>query len=383
MPRSGLKAVTESIDCRLDPVDVFRSIKSRPYSFFLDSACDAKKLGRFSIIGCDPFLVFRSKGESIELKYRDGRARSLKGNPFPVIKNLLKKYEITGGPGQVPFTCGAVGYFAYDMKDFIEDLPDNSKDDLNTWDCVLGFYDSAIIYDNLKRRYYISSINLKDKCVRHSEVNLKAFLETRYPEEKLACLPSKLLQVGRRGIKNTDSSALPGLQNDGPNILRQSSGCLKSNFSKRSYASVVKKAKEYIKSGDIYQVNISQRFQTKFCADPFDLYLRLRSCSPAPFASYLNFGDTAILSSSPERFLLKRGDRIETRPVKGTRPRGKDSAHDRALKLELEKSDKDMAEHIMIVDLERNDLGRICEYGSIYPTESVITEKYSNVVLVR
>ncbi len=259
----------------------------------------------------------------------------------------MKKYDVSKCAKGLPFTGGAVGYLSYDMKEFIEYLPDRSKDDLGIWDSILGFYDSVIIYDNLKRRYYISKIDAGEKA--------------------------------RPDMEELVSTGLSGTPDEKPAEIRMPGDGLRSNFTKRAYASAVKKSKAYIKKGDVYQVNISQRFQISLSEDPYDLYLRLRKCSPAPFASYLNFDDVAILSSSPERYLLKRGDYVETRPIKGTRPRGQNAARDRALKAELENSSKDMAEHIMIVDLERNDLGRICEYGSIRPTESAITEKYANV----
>jgi para-aminobenzoate synthetase component 1 len=152
-----------------------------------------------------------------------------------------------------------------------------------------------------------------------------------------------------------------------------------SNFSRAQYMRAVRRAKDYIREGDIYQVNISQRFEAALPEDPIDLYRRLRKVSPAPFAAYLGFGEFAILSSSPERFICKRGRRIETRPIKGTRPRGSDPAADEALRSELAHSAKDAAEHVMIVDLERNDLGRICEYGSVGPTGSPAIEKYAQV----
>jgi para-aminobenzoate synthetase component 1 len=234
------------------------------------------------------------------------------------------------------------------MKRFIEDLPATSKDDLKLPDCILGFYDSVIIYDNLKGRCYISSLGISKR--------------------RSHALEGAIVSAYSADVYKGDHR-----------FRRSSFYNLRSNFSKRSYAAAVNRAKEYIRKGDIYQVNISQRFKADFSGDPFDLYVRLRSCSPAPFASYLNFGDVAILSSSPERFLLKRNGRVETRPIKGTRPRGHDAMLDRFLEAELKNSGKDMAEHIMIVDLERNDLGRICEYGSVRPTESAIIERYANV----
>lgn len=330
-----------------NPLDIFRSISHRPYSFFLDSACGPEKLGRFSFMGCDPFLVFKSKGDSIRLE-SSGRTECLKGDPFPVLKRLLKKYEAVDHPKELPFIGGAVGYFSYDLKSFIEDLPCAAKDDLDLSDCILGFYDSVVVYDNLKKRSYLSNLGIS----KEPSVNLKDMISS----------------AGRRKANPDDSSI--------DDVTYRN---LRSNFSKQSYLAAVRKAKEYIRKGDIYQVNISQRFRAELSGDPFDLYMRLRASSPAPFGAYLNFGDMKLLSSSPERFLLKRGDYIETRPIKGTRPRGRSAAVDKALETELKNSAKDMAEHIMIVDLERNDLGRVCKYGSVRPTESMIIEKYANV----
>ena len=152
-----------------------------------------------------------------------------------------------------------------------------------------------------------------------------------------------------------------------------------SNFTKDSYIKTIKKAKEYIKAGDIYQVNLSQRFKFTLDVDPFDLYRVLRAINPAPFASFLNFGDVKIISASPERFLKKEGCRIQTRPVKGTRPRGESPSEDNRLKEELLASVKDRAENLMIIDLERNDLGRICEYGSVHVTKFMACEEYATV----
>ena len=333
--------VIEKIDNSLPPAGLFDALQDYPYLFFLDSALSDKRLGRFSILGCEPFLIFKSKGSSVLLEYHDGKRESFNANPFLALKDIFKKHRCGNSYKDLPFTSGGVGYFSYDMKDFIEELPNISADDLGLPDCVMGFYDTVIIHDNLKDATYIAS---KSSC--------------RLNEFK-----------GR--IRNIVSS--------GSSFSDGAPAKLRSNFSKSGYIKTIKRAKQYIKKGDIYQVNLSQRFEADLKMAPPRLYAKLRSVSPAPFASYLGFEDVAILSSSPERFLLKRGEHIETRPIKGTRPRGKDKESDSLLESELKRSVKDNAEHIMIVDLERNDLGRICDYGSIMPTESAIVEKYSNV----
>lgn len=265
-------------------------------------------------MGSDPFLVFKSKKDSIILEWSDGRTERVRANPFVVLKDILKNYKSKRG--------AAVGYFGYDMKDFIEKLPDVARDDIGIPDCIVGFYHKIHVYDKLR------------------------------------------MDTSDQDIDNAPILKTPAL---------------KSNFSKEEYIKAINRAKEYIRRGDIYQVNLSQRFESRLDMDPYELYLRLRNFSPAPFSSYLNFGDCNVISSSPERFLMKRGSYIETRPIKGTSPRSADPVMDEFNRNELVKSYKDRAEHIMIVDLERNDLGRLCEYGSVKPTEFIKLEKYSTV----
>jgi para-aminobenzoate synthetase component 1 len=345
--------IIEEMKGSLPPEGIFASLKELPYPFFLDSSMDPKKLGRYSFMGCDPFLVFKSKGERMTISSPGGDAREISGDPFVELKGLLEKYK-THPVKDIPLTSGAVGYFAYDLKRFIERLPDKAMDDIEIPDIALGFYDVVITYDNLNKRAFISG--------------------TGFPEEDSKLRPerarARVQEIKRRIAKGPE---------------RRTSGYfledikLRSNFTKRSYEQAVLKAKEYIKCGDIYQVNLSQRFESEIDIEPFGLYMHLRKASPAPFSAYIDVGDAAILSSSPERFLLKQGSRIETRPIKGTRPRGSSDRKDAALGRELLASAKDRAEHIMIVDLERNDLGKVCEYGSVKPEEFVILEKYSKV----
>ncbi|MCM8761210.1 MAG: anthranilate synthase component I family protein, partial [Candidatus Omnitrophica bacterium] len=339
-----IRQKVEEINEAPDPLTVFSVIKDRPYSFFLDSACDSAKLGNFSFIGHSPFLVFRSKGKLITLEDDSGKKEIFRADPFATLKGLFDRYRTARPDGcEVPFTGGAVGYFSYDLKDLIEELPSSAEDDLGIPDCILGFYNKVIAYDNLKKRCFLASLAMADEDTE----DLKEAVLSASPPVKIP-MPCSHIR-------------------------------LESNFTKRAYMKAVQKAKEYIKKGDIYQVNLSQRFSTTSDVDTFALYCRLRQVSPAPFASYLNFGDVTVLSSSPERFIMKRKDYIETRPIKGTRPRGATIEEDRLFESQLRTSVKDAAEHIMIVDLERNDLGRICEYGTVRPTESMIIEKYANV----
>lgn len=340
----------EEIESDIPPHLLFKELQSSPYSFFLDSVIGREKQGRFSFLGCEPFLVFKSKRDSVTLEWNDGRKELLKSNPFLVLKELFQKFTVLPAPareGGIPFVAGGVGYFGYDMKDFIEKLPDISKDDLSLPDCVIGFYDTVLVFDHLKDKSYLTGVEFKG-IRTDAKIKLKA------------ALSSKISNIIRE-------------------YSAEDSGGLRSNFTKADYMKTVEEAKEYIKKGDIYQVNLSQRFEADLKGEPYGLYLRLRDASPAMFASYLNFKDVIIISSSPERFLMKNGSYIETRPIKGTAPRSNDPLADEFNEISLKESYKDRAEHIMIVDLERNDLGRICEYGSVKPTEFIMLERYSTV----
>ncbi len=358
--------IIEKLNYHGSAIDIFNAIHDKPYTFFLDSSLIHKSLGRFSFLGCEPFLVFSSKSDRVVLEWVDGRRERFKANPFHILKELFRRYRSgSAAGGGLPFTSGGVGWFSYDLKNFVENLPDIASDDLGLSDCVMGFYDAIFIYDNLKNKAYIASSGAPfsgAKLIRRRSNRLKEFKD----KIRIKAQKKSYMYNCRAGLNLPYNKIAVNTE-------------IRSNFSKTGYINAIKKAKQYIKKGDIYQVNLSQRFESGLRMEPSLLYSRLRSISPAPFASYLGFGDITVMSSSPERFLLKKGRYLETRPIKGTRPRGADRHSDLLLCSELKKSVKDNAEHIMIVDLERNDLGRICDYGTVLPTESAVVEKYANV----
>ncbi|MBP7055865.1 MAG: aminodeoxychorismate synthase component I [Candidatus Omnitrophica bacterium] len=335
------------------PESIFNSISGIPYSFFLDGRCPNRRLSEYSILGWDPFMIFRSKFRKIDMAWRDGRRESIEADPFVVLEDILSRYR-TAKPGNgMPCAGGAVGYFSYDLKNFLEELPDIARDDMGMPDCVLGFYDTVIVTDHKTTRSYIASSGFPET----SAEKIRSRQIERIKEFK------KVISSCKEWIPPWNGRAVS----------------VSSNISKAAYFKAVGKAKEYIRKGDIYQVNLSQRFSADLTMEPSVLYRRLNAASPAPFSSYLNFDDIKVASSSPERFLRKKGRHIETRPIKGTRPRGADRFSDEKLRKALAESPKDNAEHVMIVDLERNDLGRICEYGSVRPAENAIIEEYPNV----
>jgi len=356
-----VKPIIEEIRTSASSIDIFQSIKTYPFPFFLDSQMDPAKLGRFSFIGKDPFLVLKSKGDFIQL-IEDDRIENITGNPFNVIKDIIARFPVDTKELPFPFMGGGVGYFSYDLKHHIEKLPRKAMDDIKLPDCMLGFYDSIIVIDHLFNKKYIISTGFpeKDEIRRQTRAKKRLELLRSHCEEA----------AGRRSNLKPEIASVAALpRNDS----------LKSNFKKEKYIEAIKRAKEYIASGDTYQINLSQRFTSRTPCDPYDLYLRLRDINPAPFAAFLDFGDFQLISASPERFLCLRDKTIHTRPIKGTRPRGNNSLEDGMLARELITSVKDRAEHLMIVDLERNDLGRVCRFGSVRPTEFTILEKYATV----
>jgi para-aminobenzoate synthetase component 1 len=323
--------VTE-IRTLLDAPSCFELFKERPFNFFLDSSMDPAWLGRYSFMGSDPFLVLRSHGEEITLIW-NGETKSQRGNPFNIVGELLATYSLDGCPEGIPLAGGAVGYFGYDLCHFIERLPSTAVDDLHLPECYLAFYDVVLAFDHETGRKYLISTGFPDLDEAKREPKAK----------------ERLKEVGERLQSRFVSSFNQELSpiSTAENIL------LKSNFSYDEYLRAVETAREYICAGDIFQVNLSQRFEATLNISPYELYQRLRRINPAPFASFLNFDDLSIVSASPERFLKVQGDWVETRPIKGTRPRGKSMAEDSALAEELLSSVKDRAENVMIVDLER------------------------------
>ena len=350
--------LVEEVATPLTAHRAFELLKDKPFSFFLDSGMDAQRLGRYSFIGSDPFLVMRSRGSEITLVSPDGE-KTLTGNPFDVLGELLREYRLDGNLTDLPFVGGAVGYLSYDLCHFIEKLPSSAVDDLVLPECYLAFYDAVAAFDHLEGRAYIAS--------------------TGFPEMgggRLARAESRLEELHHLLAKEPTPADSIEIYSD---LREERPVSLRSNFTHEGYVEAVQAVREYIMAGDIFQANLSQRFEADMPLPPYELYRRLRRINPAPFASYLNLDGVTVVSASPERFLRVRGDLVETRPIKGTRPRGSDPASDRALARELVDSVKDRAEHVMIVDLERNDLGRVCRYGTVRVSELMALERYATV----
>jgi para-aminobenzoate synthetase component 1 len=355
MAMKGRFPLVEEIFMAPDAAWCFEAFAPRPFGFFLDSGMDPRKLGRYSFMGSDPFLVLRSHGDRVSL-LKEGGEEVRRGSPFDILGELLRVYSLDDSGVGVPFTGGVVGYFSYDLAHFIERLPARAVDDLHLPECYLAFYDAAVAFDHLENRVFLISSGFPE---------LDEAKRLRRAAERLRELRSLVLLAPPPAVLTPSSAA-------GANAF-------KANFTHRGYLEAVARAREYIGAGDIFQVNLSQRFETDLNIPPYALYRRLRQINPAPFASYFNFDGVSIVGASPERFLRVRGDCVETRPIKGTRPRGKTPGEDRALAESLLRSTKDRAENIMIVDLERNDIGRVCRYGTVKVTELAVLETYPTV----
>ncbi len=346
----------EEVRTPLPAPQLFALFEGRPFSFYLDSGMDPGKLGRYSLMGSDPFLVLKSRGREITF-VEEGKLRKENGDPFTVLGELLGAYALEKPGPDVPFPGGVVGYFSYDLCHFIERLPAAAADDLGLPECYLGFYDAVVAFDHLLGKTYIISTGFPEQ---------DEMPRTKRAGERLREIRGLIAE--ERCVAERPSAA--GLNE---------ATALSSNFSRQGYLEAVARAREYICAGDIFQVNLSQRFEVALSVPPYALYRRLRHINPAPFAAYLDFDEVRVISASPERFLKVRSDFVETRPIKGTRPRGRTPAEDEALAGELLSSAKDRAENVMIVDLERNDIGRVCRYGSVRVTELVILETYPTV----
>ncbi len=348
----------EELDTRLSTVALFKLFRREPFCFFLDSGMDPQKLGRYSFMGGNPFLRLKSCGEKISIT-RDGAESIEQGNPLDTLGRYLETYRMDSSILPAPFAGGAVGYISYDIRNFIEKLPNKAVDDLQLPECHLGFYDLVLAFDNLLGKAFIISTGFP-------ELDEKRRLSRA--RERLEELKGRLASLPRDGEQ--------------PELKSNSAGgqiSLRSNFTHEAYIEAVRRARQYIIDGDIFEVNISQRFEAEISFTPWELYLRSRQINPAPFAAYIDFDGVIIVSASPERFIRYQGGWVETRPIKGTARRGKTPREDRAKAKELLNSIKDRAENMMIVDLERNDLGRVCRFGTVRVTELAILEKYPTV----
>jgi para-aminobenzoate synthetase component 1 len=361
-----------------DPVRCCELLDGLPYRLFLDSAARGTRLGRHSFLTADPVAIVRSKGARTERLDRLGGTRHVvAGDALDAVRALLAPHAAEPVAGLPPFQGGAAGYLAYDWGRVLERLPAPQHDDLALPDVVLGVYDWVLAWDHDASRAWLVSTGLPetDPAARAQRAAGRAAgVRERLSSDRPA-----------RSAPATTRTPLPSGAPPAPSYPVEDGWwsphlALRSSFTHSGYLDAVARVREYIFAGDIFQSNLSQRFEAPLTESPWALYRRLRTRNPAPFAAFLDVSDAVVVSASPERFLrVDVGGHVETRPIKGTRPRGVGPEHDGALGLALSESDKDRAENLMIVDLMRNDLSRVCSPGTVHVPELFALEHYATV----
>jgi len=356
-----------------DSAQLFAVLARHPWAMFLDSARPGCAQGRWDILVADPSTTLVTRGASTEICHGN-RCRRSEDDPFALLRTALGEH--TAPPAGLPFAGGAVGWFGYDLARRIERLPALAKDAEHLPEMAIGIFDWALLVDHAEQRSWLV------------DAERDARNRARWPqllEQFSAALSRSAIQQPGKAAASLAAdrgAASPvdlGLAATPASSPLQAITALRSNLSAAEYAATFARIQAYIRAGDCYQVNLAQRFTARAAGDPWAAYQRLRQLNPAPFSAYLKTPFGQVLSSSPERFLALRNGRVETRPIKGTRPRSPDPDEDAALKRALAESPKDRAENLMIVDLLRNDLGRVCRPGSIQVPSLFAIESYASV----
>ncbi len=339
------------------PLSAFLKIDEGSFSYLLESVEGGEHMGRYSFLGSRPSLVIESKDKTISIRRGDEvETFQTEDDPIKEIKRIMDKFRFVKVKGLPRFSGGLVGYMGYDMVRFIENIPDENAEDFDIPDMQFVLTDTILIFDHVDHKIKVVSNAMVEEsaeeayqtaCGKIDRIMEKLKAPVKAPEEK-----NKQLNKSE----------------------------VESNFSKNGFCAIVEKAKEYIRSGEVIQLVLSQRLKRRTEADAFSLYRSLRSINPSPYMYYLKFGDYRIVGSSPEILVRCEDDVVEVRPIAGTRKRGATEEEDAALEKELLADPKEEAEHIMLVDLGRNDIGRVCEYSSVKTRELMHIERYSHVM---
>ncbi|VBB06660.1 anthranilate synthase component i signature [Lucifera butyrica] len=335
------------------PISVYSKLVGEETGFMLESVEGGEHLGRYTFIGLRPFQTFTVSGDTC-LITENGQVTKQKGNPFTILREVMNHFTTAEIEGLPRFYGGAVGYFGYDMVEHLEKLPPNENDQLGLPDCSLLFPRVILVFDHVKHRLQLIV------CARITSHAGRDY------EEAVALLTEMKAKLQRPPAVPPRMTAAPAP--------------VQSNRSQTEYMEMVIKAKQYIAAGDIFQVVPSQRLSAKLQVSPFEIYRTLRSVNPSPYLYYLNFGGIQLIGSSPELLVRLEGGVVETRPIAGTRRRGKTAREDQMLAEELMQDEKERAEHIMLVDLGRNDIGKVAAYGTVQVPTLMAVEKYSHVM---
>jgi len=344
----------------LTPVSAFLAIsRAEKDAFLLESIERGEQIGRYSFLCAHPYMRLHARGDQVVIER--GKKREIRqGNVLQVAKLLLQQHRPATVPGLPPFTAGAVGFCSYDIVRQLEKIGDDTEDDLHLPDCVLMFYDRLLAFDHLRHQIHI---------IAAADVSNES--------------PRKAYDRALRDIARLEKKLTSGLSIRSwrtPPAKRSSKFPMRPVTSRKDFEHSVRTAKEYIVAGDIFQVVLSQRLDFTPGVMPFDVYRALRAVNPSPYMYFLQMGDTHVLGSSPEMLVRVTGRKLEYRPIAGTHPRGRDEAEDHKLEAEMLSDEKERAEHVMLVDLGRNDLGRVSEYGSVKVKDLMYVERYSHVM---
>jgi anthranilate synthase component 1 len=344
----------------LTPVSAFLAIsRGEDNAFLLESVERGEQIGRYTFLGARPYMQLHAHGGEIVIQRGKKRERR-EGSVFQIGKELLTQHKPASIPGLPPFTAGAVGYCSYDIVRQLENIGDDTKNDLQLPDCVLMFFDRLLAFDHLRHQIHIIAVaDVAGESPRKAYERAVADIERLEKRLAAGLRPGDLRKEGRSARGELKSHAVTG---------------------RMEFEQSVKTAKEYIVAGDIFQVVLSQRQDFTPDVPPFDIYRALRAVNPSPYMYFLKMGDMHVLGSSPEMLVRVTGRKLEYRPIAGTHPRGKDEAEDRQLEEKMLADEKERAEHVMLVDLGRNDLGRVSEYGSVKVKDLMYVERYSHVM---
>jgi anthranilate synthase component I len=346
----------------LTPVSAYlRIAQGARYSFLLESVEGGEKIARYTFAGAHPEEVFRYVNNACVLENRE-RLVWEERDPISFLRERVERFRPVRLAGLPPLVAGAIGYFSYDMVRLIERLPKRMRDEIGLYDAMLMFYHGLIAFDHVQHRLWIVRNVFTEG---HGSLRAKYKAAVREIKETRRLLEEP---VAAERPKNSSKSH------------KRAALKVSSNFRRPEYLDIVRRAKQYIRAGDIFQVVLSQRFSVKTKANPFEVYRQLRALNPSPYLFYLQLNDVAVVGSSPEMLVKVQGRDVFYRPIAGTRWRGKDEAEDQRLEREMLASEKERAEHIMLVDLGRNDLGRVCEYGTVKVEKLLTVERYSHVM---
>lgn len=342
----------------LTPVSAYLRLKAEsPYSFLLESIVGGEHLARYSFIGYNPKTIMRSRNNMVEV-WQNGEPQQAEGTFFDLMRQYFQPFKPVKVDGLPPFTGGGVGYLGYDTVRWFEKIPDKNSNTLEIADACLMFFSAVLAFDHVKQQITIIVNLFIDEDKRDLATQYQQAIAEIAIIEKLLAAPLPTIP------KPASSEIMPW----------------HSNMTQTEFENAVIKAKEYIKLGDIFQVVLSQRFETSITTQPFQIYRALRTLNPSPYMFYLNFDDTALIGSSPELLVRADYEKLAYRPIAGTRIRGANELEDQLLSEELRADEKEIAEHVMLVDLGRNDLGRVSEFGSVDVVELMVVEKYSHVM---